>query len=190
MLLYNLIKEKIFKNNKFVFLNLNPVNILLLSSIVIYCVPTYTLIIDPRYLIFPLIIIGLYLLSNTGYMKVNRTFQFLIVFTLAFYIYDSVSCIHDNMLKGRIRRDALNYLENDLQISPDKIDGGFEYNAWHFYKPDFQETNAKKWWYVYDDEYIVTNNINKEYILLKSYDVPRWQPSGFVCKVYIWKRKQ
>ena len=80
----------------------------------------------------------------------------------------SVFGTHDYLDWNRARWQALNYLTEDLKISPHKIDGGYEFNGWtigKFYPWD----RGKSWWYVDDDEYMVMFGSHKGYSLIKQY---------------------
>lgn len=67
----------------------------------------------------------------------------------------SVSAQHDYLAWNRTKWDALGYLEREIHASPEMIDGGFEYNASHFFNPGFRPRPGKSWWWVQDDKYLV-----------------------------------
>jgi 4-amino-4-deoxy-L-arabinose transferase-like glycosyltransferase len=180
---YKKLHRKIMKD-------LNVVTLFLVLTMIIYCIPIFTQIIDPRYFYFPLIIISLLLLKGESIKKFKHKFSYILFgLLLSLFLYDSVSNAHDVLTYNRIRWQALNYLNNDLKIDPKTIDGGFEYNAWHFYKWNFPKTKAKNFWYVYDDEYIVSSEIYSGYDKIKTYDFIRWEPPCYLNRIYIWKRK-
>jgi hypothetical protein len=143
-----------------------------------------------RYLILPLILI--YCLSSYK-LIITRKSSFLIkfIFFLFFFynIYNSVSAAHDMMSYNRMRWKALNYLNNELNIKPEQIDGGFEYNAWYFYSYNYVPTENKNWWYVQDDEYVVTWGKINGYEVIKEYDYYRWFPPCFNGKIFILKKE-
>ena len=72
----------------------------------------------------------------------------------------AVAATHDYFSWNRARWAALNDLTARRRVSPDRIDGGFEFNGWHLYDPahpaDRQPPPDKSWWWVADDEYVVT----------------------------------
>jgi hypothetical protein len=98
-----------------------------------------------------------------------------------FTIYET----HTYFAWNRSRWQALDYLTNDLNISPKRIDGGFEFNAWNFYDPNYERKKDKSWWWVQDDEYIITFGTLEGYEVFKAYDY-----NSFCSKnsIYILKR--
>ncbi len=103
-----------------------------------------------------------------------RALPFLIAALLGWY---AVAGTHDYMSWNRVRFDALADLEAQ-GVGPKSIDGGFEYNAERFAAamgtwPTNEEAipgqphTKKSWWWVHDDEYIVS------FAELPGYDVNR-----------------
>lgn len=86
---------------------------------------------------------------------------------------------------NRCRWQAIDYLTNELKINPDKIDGGFEFNALQFYDPNYIKKPYKSWWWVQDDEYIVSFGSLDGYSLLKSFEYSSY---GGKKNIYILKR--
>jgi 4-amino-4-deoxy-L-arabinose transferase-like glycosyltransferase len=74
---------------------------------------------------------------------------------LIVYMFFSISSTHDYLSWNKIRWKALNSL-TDAGISPNKIDGGFEFNGWYeTNKRNPDEQFGKSWWFVKDDVYLV-----------------------------------
>lgn len=108
------------------------------------------------------------------------TVGILVILTL-FTFYET----HNYFAWNRSRWHAINYLINDLNISPKRIDGGFEFNAWNFYDPNYKKDNGKSWWWVQDDEFIIAFGKLNGYDVFKTYDY------NSLCsknKLYILKR--
>ena len=108
------------------------------------------------------------------------TVGILVILTL-FTFYET----HNYFAWNRSRWHAINYLINDLNISPKRIDGGFEFNAWNFYDPNYKKDNGKSWWWVQDDEFIISFGKLNGYDVFKTYDY------NSLCsknKLYILKR--
>jgi Dolichyl-phosphate-mannose-protein mannosyltransferase len=104
----------------------------------------------------------------------------------------SVSATHDYLAWNRVRWIALNELTEVQKISPARIDGGFEFNGW--YKPGEtvqvkQRTlQTKSWWWVVDDEYLLTFGNVEGYEPTKAYAY--FQMLTFSTDtVYVLKRK-
>ncbi|MFA6224409.1 MAG: glycosyltransferase family 39 protein [Desulfomonilaceae bacterium] len=68
----------------------------------------------------------------------------------------SVSATHDFMALKRSQAQALNYLTQDLKVSPNHIDGGFEFNGYHCFSKDFHPKEGKSWWWVDREDYVIT----------------------------------
>ena len=130
------------------------------------------------------------LLINGQEIRTNKDnlLKIIIGIFLILIIFDSITAAHDMMVINRTRWLALNELNNELKRDPKQIDGGFEYNAWHFYRWDFPKTKTKNWWWVYDDEYVVSLGKLPKYEVLREYDYTRWFPPGFKGKIFVSKR--
>jgi hypothetical protein len=65
----------------------------------------------------------------------------------------------DYLAWNRARWAALHELVEVQLISPDRIDGGFEFNGWHRYDPahpaDRDPPAGRSWWWVDDDEFVI-----------------------------------
>lgn len=85
------------------------------------------------------------------------------------------------------RWEAIEYL-HQKKLGPDKIDGGFEYNGWHAKTPVFSEA-PKSWWWIMDDEYIISHTPLKKYGIEKLFINPRWMPVG-ADTIYVLKREK
>ncbi|HEY3293981.1 MAG TPA: glycosyltransferase family 39 protein [bacterium] len=95
----------------------------------------------------------------------------------AFALYD-VGATHDYLSWNRARWDALNHLNTVQRIPPDRVDGGYEYNGWHFYSKGFTSPPGKSWWYVKDDEYVAAFGPLPGYHLQDHRLYARWLPPG------------
>ncbi len=97
----------------------------------------------------------------------------------------SITATHDYLSWNRARWQALDYLTEEKNIPPNRIDGGFEFNGWH--KPGPKDNGPwKSWWWVDRDDYVVAfgdlSNFTKE----KGFPYVRWLPPG-VDSVYVLK---
>jgi len=92
-----------------------------------------------------------------------------VMLILAFF---SISGTHDYLSWNRARWDALDYLVDQKGISPHIIDGGFEFNGWH-YDAGSGMRPKRKWW-VYDDAYMVTFGPVRGYQTLRRFVYERW----------------
>jgi 4-amino-4-deoxy-L-arabinose transferase-like glycosyltransferase len=71
---------------------------------------------------------------------------------ITFMVY-SVSATHDYLSWNRARWQAAHYAMHELNIPPQDIDGGYEFNGW-YNTGDF--TQEKSWWFAKNDNYLVT----------------------------------
>ena len=90
----------------------------------------------------------------------------------------SIAATHDYLSWNRARWNALDDLVKVQGISPHAIDGGFEFNGWYLYDPNYKEKPGKSWWWVDGDEYIVAFGPIPAYSQIRSYPYDRWLPPG------------
>lgn len=143
-----------------------------------------------RYLI-PLFFLAMaivFLKYKTLFLKTNFVVWVLLFFIAIF----AVGATHDYFSWNSARWDALDYLTNEMGLSPNKIDGGLEFNAIHNFDFDFDhvlkaQDKTKSWWWVHDDKYMITFGPVEGFKKFKEYGYNRWMPYG-TGKVYILKR--
>lgn len=91
----------------------------------------------------------------------------------------TIGATHDYLSWNRIRWQALNDLMQQ-EIPPNRIDGGFEFNGWYLYDPNYSIYKARKaklvWWWVLQDDYIVDFNKIEGYDVVKQYPLKNWLP--------------
>lgn len=92
---------------------------------------------------------------------------------------------HNYFSWNRSRWEAIDYLTKELRVSPDKIDGGFEFNAWNFYDPQYKTKYDKSWWWVQDDEYLLAFGRLNGFNIFKVFSYNSFLHSK---KIYILKR--
>jgi hypothetical protein len=86
----------------------------------------------------------------------------------------SIAATHDYLSWNRARWTGLNELIGPMKVSPDRIDGGFEFNGRFRYGKDIGP--KKSWWWVHDDEFLVTFGEVPGYETLRTYGYPRMIP--------------
>lgn len=111
---------------------------------------------------------------------------------LVIYAVFSVTSTHDYLSWNRARWKALDYLVKDQDISPEYIDGGFEFNGWHNYNlkrgdskderraeaGKSKDKSKKSWWWVIEDEYVISFGPIEGYSQQRCYSYKRWLPPG------------
>lgn len=93
---------------------------------------------------------------------------------IVLYAIFSVGATHDFLEWNRTRWIALHDLVNNKKIPPRKIDGGYEFNGWFLYDANYKQSPTKSWWWVDDDEYVLTAGPLSGYVEFKRYPVNRW----------------
>jgi hypothetical protein len=141
---------------------------LLLS--VFYLFPLCLSYVNDRYLLLliPFLLISLAQIN----LKMN---QKLYLSALIVYMLISVTAVHDYMELNRVRSKAINDLMNKENVDAEKIDGGFEFNAWHFSeKRPYKPSHKGRWWWVQNEKYIVSLAFMPEYKMHGHYSYSSW----------------
>jgi len=110
-----------------------------------------------------------------------------IIFVTAMTWY-AVAGTRDYLTWNRTRWTALAELQR-ADIPPEKIDGGFEFNGWHLYNPNYHPTEKKSNWWVVDDEYLLCFDEMRGYDKIKEYTYSRWLPPSR-GQILVLKRKE
>nr|ADN14491.1 conserved hypothetical protein [Gloeothece verrucosa PCC 7822] len=161
----------------------NWLGVLIFSTIIIYAPPILLLqegFFD-RYLI---ILMPLFLMLVANYQKhfrIPKLSSRTIAFFLTFLFISgglTVASTHDYISWNRVRWQALDYLTQELKISPNNIDGGFEFNGWYLYNDEYILTPSKSWWWVDKDNYIISFGLLTGYKEIKQYSLSKWLPIG------------
>ncbi|CAN7337518.1 glycosyltransferase family 39 protein [Phenylobacterium sp. LjRoot219] len=128
-----------------------------------------------RYLLAPLpFVVCLLALSATPAPGGSWRMRGAVILTASLALF-AVTAQHDLMAWNRARWAALTELERQ-GVSAAQIDGGFEYNGLRAYRPDYVATPGKSWWWVADDQYIVTFGPVRGYRQLSAYPYRTWSP--------------
>jgi len=98
----------------------------------------------------------------------------LIIFSAVF----AVGATHDYLSWNRARWAALDHLTKERNVSPQRIDGGVEFNGWFLYDKNYVRQKDKSWWWVVDDEFIVSFGPMPGYHVEGSYPFTRLMPPG------------
>jgi hypothetical protein len=102
-----------------------------------------------------------------------KSFSVLPILLMAVY---SICGTHDYLNWNRARWRALNDLMASGKAKPDDIDGGFEFNGWYLYAPDFKAPKGKNFWWVHRDDYVVAFGELPGYRIAKEYHYSNWLP--------------
>lgn len=95
---------------------------------------------------------------------------------LCLYAFYSVGSSHDYMALNRARWQALDDLTSKYDVSPNLIDGGYEFNGWHLSSKNYKPTADKSHWWVDRDDYIIAIGPIPGYKAIARYPFRRWLP--------------
>ncbi len=119
---------------------------------------------------------------NTSLKSVKITLIVIPLFTFLFSVVET----RDFFMFQKVRWQSAEFLHSK-GVKPNKMDGGFEYNGW--YKPtESYPTDSRSWWWVENDDYVITNRPLLGYEIYKTYKYQRWLPLQKE-KFYILRRK-
>ena len=160
------------------------VNIFIVSVIFIYFFPLGflgfgTFGFYDRYLIFLLPSLTMTILvsnrNNCNQFISNKSFLIAIILILLYGSF-TIGTTHDYLSRNRARWQALNYLMYK-GIPPNNINGGFEFNGWFLYDPDYDvKAHPYKSWWVDKDDYLISSNTHSGYETIKQYRYRLWLP--------------
>ncbi|MCE9614545.1 MAG: glycosyltransferase family 39 protein [Lentisphaerae bacterium] len=88
----------------------------------------------------------------------------------------SVGGAHDYLAWNRARWAALEHLTEKVRVSPEEIDGGFEFNGLHGYDPAYERSPERSWWWVKRATYVIAFAPVPGYATLKVYPYRNWLP--------------
>ncbi|MCP4575695.1 MAG: hypothetical protein GY846_05375 [Deltaproteobacteria bacterium] len=142
-----------------------------------------------RYLI-PLVILllgWLATLRNTMGIKAKTPFlqragSWIMLLSLGIF---SITGTHDFVAVRRAAHKAHQFILSDLKVDPCKVDGGFEFNGYHCRFRVKEKKPGLSWWWVEDEDYLVSLNILPGYGIIRSYPIKRWL--GADGEVYVLK---
>ena len=138
------------------------------------------------------VIISTMLILNREYSFLNHNIYRTILLLFTPLLIFGILATKDYFSFNRSKWDALKYLTLNKNISEEKIDGGFEFNEWHFsnlytWKMTDNPIKTGRFWPIIDDEYIVTVTQIEGYHIYKEFKYKRWLPTG-VHTINILKR--
>jgi hypothetical protein len=129
-----------------------------------------------RYLIVMIVPIWMLAIHASGSRTIHRPSALRLglagALIAAFAVF-SVAGTHDYLAFNRARLAATDAL-SQIHVPLSKIDGGYEYNGFHGYNSRYQPTAAKSYWWVVDDDYVVSSGPIDDYCLAKVFPYRRW----------------
>ena len=150
------------------------------STAFIYFLPLGLGYFFDRYLLLFLPLTMIMVLTSIGKIDDFQPIKFnSALLSIALISIFTIGTTHDYLSWNRIRWQALNNLMQQ-EVSPNRIDGGFEFNGWYLYDPSNRIYNARKaklvWWWVEQDDYIIDFDKIEGYEVAKQYPLKNWFP--------------
>ena len=90
----------------------------------------------------------------------------------------SVAGTRDYLAWNRVRWSLLDDLQSRQGVTAGRIDGGFEFNGLRNFQYPYRFQPGKSWWWVSDDEFMVTLGPMPGYRTLRRVAFRRWMPPG------------
>lgn len=131
---------------------------------------------DRYYLfLFPFLIL---LTIPKNIVSINPRWWKISIGLIAIYALFSIGLSHDYLSWNKARWQALNSLINIDNVSPNQIDGGFEFNGWYQTKKErgSGDKGAPSWWFVDQDDYVVSFGAIAGFVPYRSYAFQSWLP--------------
>lgn len=164
--------------------------VFLFLNAIIYLIPIFIIGYFDRYLMpaIPFLAAGIVNISPHTPQAATRTCRFASIVLLCAFSFFSICGTRDYLTWNKIRWDALNNLMATGDITPADIDGGFEFNGWHLYNPQYTKKPQKSWWWVERDTYRIGFGPMPNYTTTKEYSYRHWMPPH-VGKIVVLKEK-
>jgi Dolichyl-phosphate-mannose-protein mannosyltransferase len=156
--------------------------VLIISEICIYFAPLGIGGFFDRYLIFLLpflmMMVVVFTRNITLDEKLDNRLISLVMIIMLFSAWFTIGATHDYLSWNRVRWQALDNLMQESKISPNHIDGGYEFNGWYLYSPKYKGKREKSWWWVDRDDYMISFSLLDGYKEVKRYPFKKWLPFG------------
>lgn len=154
--------------------------LLVVSACAFYFIPIGIVGFFDRYLILLIPLLMSAIVAARGSVSLHQSCpsNLTAVALLIVYAGFSVGATHDYFSWNRARWKALSYLTEDTHVPYKNIDGGFEFNGWYGYDSEYQRSYDKSWWWVVNDDYVISFGPITGYKVKKSYPYQRWIPPG------------
>jgi hypothetical protein len=160
-------------------------NYFIIFSIIIYSGFLSISYFFDRYILL-LVPFALIILSKKTNVNTTKWQKIFAIITFSVICFFSIAATHDYLAWNKARWNALNFLMKEKEVTAHQIDGGFEFNGWYQPGPCRDLTDKKSWWWVDNDEYIISFNKINEYKPYATYTYSHLMP-GTNNYLYILK---
>lgn len=166
----------------------------LLLALLIYMAPPLIAGLFDRYMI-PVVAlaagaIAAYLPRDVfvGTTRTSLNFRLFCALTLMLAMgWMAVAGTHDYLAAHRAKWVLLNGLMKE-GISPESIDGGFEFNGYTLYDDHYKPSPDKSWWWVKEDEYQLAYGPMPGLTIEKQATYRRWITGGTQGSIYLLRK--
>ena len=153
--------------------------VLLTSITVMYLAPIIPLTVftyfDRYFLCAVPLLIALAVLTTDSLAKPNRRLIAVSVVIIMLYGCYSVAGTHDYLSWNRLRWHIAGKMMRQYDLTPQDIDGGYEFNGWY----NYQENNPRQtWWRHERDYFMITFGRVPNYDIMERFTYRRWLPPG------------
>jgi hypothetical protein len=153
-------------------------NALIISAMFVYISLIGTGLLFDRYLLplLPLSMTAVLLAKTTYITKEKLGFgitSFSLMLMLIFGGF-SVGTTSDYLEWNRTRWQALRDLMQKDKVSSNQIDGGYEFNGWYLFDFKYKERPGRSYWWVNNDDYMISSGPLTGYEEVKRYPLRRW----------------
>jgi hypothetical protein len=165
------------------------INIFILSACIIYFLPiTITRPFD-RWLIplIPLLCAAIIVPRTANLTKKRFIAVALVSLILIVMAIFSITGTRDYLSWNRVRWQALQNLMEKESISPNEIDGGFEFNGWYLCNSNESITAQKSIWGGNNTRYMITMGPVRGFEFYREYIYDKWLPLG-QASIYVLRR--
>ncbi len=139
-----------------------------------------------RYLLLTFASVFLYLMLYVEFIKINLR-KAIYVLPIVLMSYFAIAGTKDYLSWNRTKLEAFQYLQSE-KIDLKKIDAGFELNGWYNFQRGWESPDHLSFWWVNDDEYIISFGEIEGYKIFKAY--PFWSVLHFRERnIFILKRE-
>ncbi len=152
--------------------------VFLLLLCIIYLLPFFVSGFLDRYLIpiIPFLAAGILSLSPPAEPAHRKAGLWQAAFLIAGFALFSICGTRDYLTWNRVRWQALEALTKNKLVPPSDIDGGFEFNGYYLYSPDYAIRPGKSSWWVQGDTYQLTFQKRPGCSVFDEYHYTHWLP--------------
>jgi 4-amino-4-deoxy-L-arabinose transferase-like glycosyltransferase len=150
-------------------------SLLLLAATALYSVLIITSGAYDRYLLIYIpILAALFALNTDADAARSKLSVYAAYGVVAFYGLYGALATHDYISWNRVRWDLVGKLTTQMGVTPQKLDGGYEVNGSLNFLQEKTIADDKSWWWVTDDEYMITFGDVPGYNLIERRPFPNY----------------